>query len=162
MKITGIILWIIGVVILAVGGYLLVRERLFQQSAEQATAVATDNKQYTYTSSDNGVQHYYCTGFQFQTKDGRNISFKEDDSTDVSCADLDMPPDYQVGQQVPVYYDPRDPAGSVQIPKSVSLNYDSGAIVLAAGALCIVIGMGSFWFGLTRGRQNAAPKASRY
>ena len=116
MKIAGIILWIIAVVLLAVGGYMLVKEKLFLLGAQQATAVVTGNERHTYESSDYGTQHFYCSDFQVQTKDGASISFSEDDSTDVACTDLDMPPDYQIGQQVPVYYDPRDPAHTVQIP----------------------------------------------
>ncbi len=90
MKITGVILWIIGVVLLAVGGYMLVKEKLFLLTAQQATAIVTGNERYTHESSDYGTQHYYCSAFQFQTKDGRSISFSEDDSTDVSCTELEL------------------------------------------------------------------------
>ena len=77
MKIAGVILWIIGVVLLAVGGYLLVKEKLFLLSAQQATAIVTGNDRYTQESNEYGTQHYYCSDFQFQTKDGRSISFAE-------------------------------------------------------------------------------------
>ena len=157
MRIAGVILWIIGVVLLAVGGYMLVKEKLFLLTAQQATTIVTGNDRYTQESNEYGTQHYYCSAFQFQTKDGRSISFSEDDSTDVTCTDLDMPPDYQVGQQVPVYYDARDPANTVQISKSVSLNYDGGVIVLVVAFICVVAGLVLFWIGLMRSRRATAP-----
>ena len=156
MKIAGIILWIIAVVLLAAGGYMLVKEKLFLLGAQQATAVVTGNERHTYESSDYGTQHFYCSDFQVQTKDGASISFSEDDSTDVPCTDLDMPPDYQIGQQVPVYYDPRDPAHTVQIPRSMSLNYAGGVIVLVAAFICVVVELILFWIGLIRSRRAAA------
>ncbi|MGA7193100.1 MAG: DUF3592 domain-containing protein [Anaerolineales bacterium] len=162
MKIAGVILWIIGVALLAVGGYMLVKEKLFLFSSQQATAIVTGNERYTYESNENGTQHYYCSDFQFQTKDGRSISFREDDSTEVPCADLDMPPDYQTGQKVPVFYDARDPAHTVQIAKSVSLDYDGGVIVLVAAVICIVIGLVLFWIGLVRSRRAAASQSKTY
>jgi hypothetical protein len=160
MKITGVIFWIIGVVLLAVGGFLLVKEKLFLLNSPQAIATVTGNQRYTYESNDYGTQHYYCSAFQFQTQDGRSISFNEDDSTGVPCADLDMPPDYQPGQQVPIYYDPRDPANTVQIPKSVNLNYDGGVIVLVASFICIVVGLALFWIRWWRNTRSAISRVS--
>ena len=154
MKIAGIILWIIAAVLLTVGGYMLVKEKLFLLSAQQATAIVTGNERYTYEFNEYGTQHYYCSDFQFQTKDGRSISFSEDDLTNVPCTGLDMPPDYQTGQQVPVYYDSRDPAHTVQIPESVSLDYDGGVIVLVAAFICIVVELILFWIGFVRSRRG--------
>ncbi|MFZ1040522.1 MAG: DUF3592 domain-containing protein [Anaerolineales bacterium] len=159
MKIAGVILWIIGVVLLAVGGYLLVKEKLFLLSAQQATAIVTGNDRYTQESNEYGTQHYYCSDFQFQTKDGRSISFAESEggnANQADCGDLDAPPDYQLGQKVPVSYDARDPANSAQIPKAISLNYDGGVIVLVFAFICVVIGLVLFWIGLVRGRRATA------
>jgi Protein of unknown function (DUF3592) len=155
MKIAGVILWIIGVA-------LLVKEKLFLFSAQQATAIVTGNERYTQESNEYGTQHYYCSDFQFQTTDGTSISFSEDDSTEVPCADLDMPPDYQTGQKVPVFYDARDPVHTVQIAKSVSLDYDGGVIVLVAGVICIVVGLVLFWIGLVRSRRAATGQGKTY
>ena len=156
MKITGIIFWVIGIVLLAVGAYMLVREKLFLQSSDRATAVVTANERYTYTSNEYGVQHYYCSDFQFQAKNGQSISIKEsDDNGDQGgCAELDAPPDYQTGQQVPVYYDARDPANTAQIPKAVSLNYSGGEIVLVGAFIGIVIGLIFFGIGFARSRST--------
>ncbi len=148
--------------LLCVGGYMLVKEKLFLLSAQQATAIVTGNERYAYESNEYGTQHYYCSYFQFQTKDGRSISFNEDDSTDVPCTELDMPPDYQVGEQVPVYYDARDPAKTMQISKSVSLDYDGAVIVLVAAFICIVAGLVLFWIGLVRSRSSTAGEHKTY
>jgi len=161
MKIAGVIVSIIGVVLLGVGGYLFVKEKLFLLSAQQATATVTGSERYTYESSDYGTQHYYCSDFQFQTKDGRSISFSEDDSTDVTCTDLDMPPDYQTGQQVPVFYDARDPVHTAQISKSMSLIYDGAIIVLVVGVFLLLLGLGLFWIGWWWSTRSASSRASQ-
>ncbi|HEY9153117.1 MAG TPA: DUF3592 domain-containing protein [Anaerolineales bacterium] len=156
MKITGIIFWAIGIVLLGVGAYMVVREKLFLQSSEQATATVTGNQSYTYTSSDYGVQHYYYSEFQFETKAGQSISIRESDGNgnQGGCAELDAPPDYQTGQQVLVYYDPRNPTDTAQIPKAVSMNYYGGEIVLVIAFICIVIGLIFFGIGLPRSRST--------
>ena len=162
MKIAGVIVSIIGVVLLGVGGYLFIKEKLFLLSAQQATAIVIGNERSTYESNEYGTQHFYCSDFQFQTKDSRSISFNEVDLTDVPCTDLDMPPDYQVGQQVPVYYDLRDPAHTVQIPKSVILNYDGAVIVLVVGAFLLLLGLGLFWIGWWRSMKSATSRAGQW
>ncbi len=156
MKTTGLIMTALGILLLAVGGYLFAREQLFLRSADHALAVVTDNSVYTYTSNDYGVQHYYCSKFQFQTTDGQSVSLEESDSTNISCGDLDQPPDYQTGQQVPVYYDPRNPTESAQIPKSVKQSYDGTMIIAIGGILLLAIGLGLYWSGFLRGRGVAA------
>ncbi|MGB8213259.1 MAG: DUF3592 domain-containing protein [Anaerolineales bacterium] len=152
MKIAGIILGFIGVLALALGGTLFVKEQLFLQRAEPATAVVTENKLYTYTGQVNeyGVQHYYCSEFQFQTKDGRSISFEEP-----NCAQLEEPPDYQVGQKVAVVYDPNDPGDSVQMGQ---FSYSNAEAASGAGAFFVLLGLGLFWAGLLRGRKAAASR----
>ena len=156
MKIAGIIISIIGVALFALGGYLFIQEQLFLQRAESATAVVTSNKLYTYTGQVNeyGVQHYYCSEFQFQTNDGRKVSFEETD-----CAQLEEPPDYQVGQKIDVYYDPQDPDHSVQMEKD---RYSNTLAATVSGAFLIVVGLGLFWIGLWRGwRAAKAPNKNK-
>ena len=150
MKITGIILAILGLLLAGLGGYLFVKQQLFLQSAEPATAVVTSNKLYTYTGQVNeyGVQHYYCSEFQFQTRDGRSVSFEEP-----NCAQLESPPDYKVGQQVAVYYDPRDPANTVQMVKS---GFSDAAAATVTGAFFVLLGLVFFWIGRLRRRRAAS------
>lgn len=154
MKIAGFIIGIIGVMLLGLGGYLFVGEQLFLQRAELTTAVVTDNKLYTYTGQVNeyGVQHYYCSEFQFQTKDDRSVSFEE-----TKCAELESPPDYQIGQKVDVYYDPRDPGNTVQMRR---FDYSGAVAATVAGALFVLFGLGLFWIGLLRGWRAATSRAS--
>jgi hypothetical protein len=153
-KISAIIIATIGVLLLGWAGILFAQEQLFLQRAERASAAVTANTRYTYTGQINeyGVQHYYCSAFRFQTKDGREISFEENDEGGTPCADLDAPPDYQVGQQLPVYYDARDPLNSAQIPKEVQFSYKTVGVVAVGGALGVLIGLGLFWKDLLRRR----------
>ena len=158
MKSAGVILWIIGIVLLGVGGYMLIQEKLFLLNAERATAIVTGNDRYTYQPNEYGTQHYYCSEFQFQTRDGQSISIQESDGNgnQGGCGDLDAPPDYQTGQQVPVYYDPGDPTNTAQTPKAVKIDYDGGVIVLVAALICIVVGLVLFWIGLAGSRRASA------
>ncbi len=156
MKIAGMILAIIGVLLLGLGGYLFVKERLFLQNAEQTTAVVTGNERYTYESNDYGTQHYYCSEFQFQTREGQRISFKESDDSNTICGSLDFPPDFQEGEQVAAYYDPQDPVHSVQIPKSIRQNYNGVGVLVVLGTIALLGGLALFWSGILRGRRPAS------
>jgi hypothetical protein len=149
MKITGIIIGLVGLVLLALGGYLFVKERLFLQTAEPTLAVVTENKRYTYTGQVNeyGVQHYYCSEFRFQTKNNQKVSFEEP-----GCAELDSPPDYKIGQTVEVVYDPADPGNTVQL-RSEEFFYAQSVSV--AGALVVLLGTVLFWAGLLRRNKGA-------
>ena len=150
MKIAGVIVAFIGILLVGLGAYLFVKQQLFLRSAKQATAMVTYNKLYTYTGQVNeyGVQHYYCSEFQFQTRAGRTVSFEE-----THCAELESPPDYQVGQKVAVYYDPRDPANTVQMAKP---SYSDAAAAAVTGAFFVLLGLAFFWAGLLRRRRIAA------
>jgi hypothetical protein len=149
MKIAGIIIGFIGVLLAGLGAYLFVMEQLFLQKAELTTAEVTNNKLYDYTGQVNeyGVQHYYCSEFQFQTRAGQSVSFEE-----TKCAELESPPDYQVGQKITVYYDPHDPANTVQMLKP---NFSDTAAAAVTGAFFVLLGLVLFWIGLLRGRRIA-------
>ena len=163
MKIAGVILWIIAVVLLCVGGFLILAtygNKSTMQTDEQATAVVTGNERHAYYGNYNeqGIQYYYCAEFQFQTREGRTISIKQADSTDLPCASsVSESPDYKVGQQVPVYYDPSDPAHTVQIAADVKNGYTAavviGVIVLILTILCVVVGSALFVMGSARSRR---------
>ena len=150
MKIAGFIIVFIGILLAGLGAYLFIKEQLFLRSAEQAMAMVTYNKRYTYTGQVNeyGVQHYYCSEFQFQTRAGRTVSFEE-----TNCAQLESPPDYQVGQKVAAYYDPRDPANTVQMARP---SYSDAAAAAVTGAFLVLLGLAFFWVGLLRHRRAAA------
>jgi hypothetical protein len=147
MKRTSVILIAIGLILLGVAAYLLVREAAFLQGAQRASALVTGNQQYAYTGNYNeyGLQHYYCSSFRFQTGDGRTVDFKQASGSSSDCGSLDRPPDYQVGQHVQVYYDSSDPAGTVQLPGDVKLAYSGIAILAVAGTICALLGLVLFW-----------------
>lgn len=145
MKNIGVIFFLIGIILIGLGGYIFVREQLFIQTAEQAIAVVTGNESVMYTGTDvneMGIQQYFCSAFQFQTRDGQTISFKETQGklNQASCANLGTLPDYEIGQDVPVYYDPRDPSNSAQIPKLVKKYYSLAAAFAVAGVLLVLLG----------------------
>jgi hypothetical protein len=163
MKIAGVILWIITIVLLCVEGFLFVATydyRITKQNDEQTTALVTGNERHPYYGNYNeqGIQYYYCAKFKFQTQDGRTISVKQDDSTDFPCSSyVSDSPNYQVGQQVPVYYDPSDPAHTVQIAADVN-NANTAAVVIGVIVfifiiLCAVVGSVLFVMGLAKSRQ---------
>ena len=165
MKITGGVIGIISVVLLGLGiilcgmsGYFIIREQHFLQTAEQTTAVVTDNKLYNYTGNynDYGVQHYYCSEFQFQTKSGQSVLFEEKND----CGQLDSPPNYQVGQKVAIYYDPQNPADTVQMQGDRTSAAIAEAVAGAIGALFVLVGLGMLWFGLWVRRKAAASRAA--
>lgn len=158
MKIAGILLGMIGILLFGFGGVLLLREVLYLQRAELTTATVTGNQRYTYTGQVNeyGVQHYYCSQFQFQTKDGRTVSYEE---TDTQCTELDMPPHYQVGEKVELYYDPRHPGSGVQI-HSFREQYRDALAALIAGGLFMLMGLLFFVVGWLRGRKAVISRAS--
>jgi len=149
-------LCLLGLVLIGVGGYLFLQEQSFLQGAQKATAVVTGNESYSYTGDyqDMGTQHYYCSEFQFQASNGETVTFQEADGRGAGCAELDQPPDYQVGQKVVVYYDQSDPAGTAQDPKTVDFPYTTVKLLVGAGVICfllVIAGFGARILGQKRG-----------
>jgi Protein of unknown function (DUF3592) len=150
-------LCLLGLVLIGLGGYVFLQEQLFLQGAQKATAVVTGNDSYSYTGDyqDMGTQHYYCSEFQFQASNGETVTFQEDDGRGAGCGDLDQPPDYQVGQEVVVYYDQNDPAGTAQDPKSVDLPYTTVKLLVGAGVLCFLLVIGGFGVRVLRQKRGS-------
>ena len=75
------------------------RYAAFPSKSRTTTAVVTENIWHIYTGQVNEycVQNYYWAEFQFQTKDGRSVTFEE-----TNCGELNSPPNYQIGQKVDV------------------------------------------------------------
>jgi Protein of unknown function (DUF3592) len=162
MKNSRVIVGIIGIVLLCCGGigaigaiWAINNTRNISQNDEQAIAVVTGNEEH-HTQSN----FYYCAEFQFQTKEGQTISFKQDDSTNVPCSGAaSASPDYKIGQQVPVYYDPHDPAHTAQLVAWVKNEYITalviGVPILIVAILCIIGGLVLFVKGLAKSRRDA-------
>ncbi len=161
MKFTGTILVVIGILLIGLGGTIFIREQVFIRTAEQAVAVVTGNESVNYTGNINtmGIQQYYCSVFQFQTRGGQTISFKETEGrlNSTGCGDLNSAPDYKIGQEVPVYYDPRDPANTAQIPKLVKKYYTWALTITLIGLLQAAIGI----FFLREHEQNRKREAAK-
>jgi len=161
MKIVGNILAGISIVLLALGGFIFAREQFFVHAAEQTVAVVTGNESVNYTGNINemGIQHYYCSVFQFQDRSSQVISFKETEGrlNSTGCGDLNSTPDYKVGEEVPVYYDLRDPVNTVQTPKLVKKYYTWALTITLIGLL--VGGIGVFF--LREDEQNREREAAR-
>ncbi|HTX91858.1 MAG TPA: DUF3592 domain-containing protein [Anaerolineales bacterium] len=157
MKISALVFAVIGVLLLGLGGFLGLREQNFLRSAEQASAVVTENIQYTYTGQVNeyGVQHYFCSKFQLQTRAGQTFTYEENDA---DCADLDSPPHYQVGQRVTLYFDPSDPVKTLQTPTMVDIDFKGAELVAGAGVLSTLLGLGLFLIGRFRRSQAASSR----
>jgi len=138
MKITGVILWIVGILTLCVGAALILAQYSQKNSTkndEQATAVVTGIEHSQYYSEENASEEdSYCAEFTFQSKEGQTISFKQGSISD-SCTD---PSDYTVGEQVPVYYDPHDPAGTATLAKGED-RFESFLVVMGSISICIAV-----------------------
>ncbi len=141
MKITGIILWIIAVVMLCLGCG-LIQVKSSDQSYEKSTAVVTGIESTTYYSDDyqRNVTEY-CVKFTYKTQEGQSVSF-EQGKFGGPCKINST--DYKVGEHVPVYYDPSNPSTSAELTgtrNGEEMAETIGAYCLIALAiLCIVIG----------------------
>ena len=107
------------------------------------TLSANESVNYTGNINEMGIQHYYCSVFQFQASDGQSVSFKEAEGklNKAKCGDLNSAPHYQIGEEVPVYYDPRNPANTVQVPKLVKKYYSYALMFALIGLLLLVLGI---------------------
>ncbi|MFZ1041113.1 MAG: DUF3592 domain-containing protein [Anaerolineales bacterium] len=133
LLIGGIVVLIVGIFMTFAGVGQWMNARNAKQNYEQATAVVTGNERHAYYGNYNeqGIQYYYCAEFQFQTKEGQTISVKEDDSTNLTCSGQ-----YQVGKQVPIYYDPHDPAHTMLAD---DMDNSTGTVIaFILGALCVM------------------------
>jgi hypothetical protein len=146
--ITALVIFVlIGFALLGLGVYLLHNETAYLQKAERTTAVVTDNKLYPYAGQYSQDYTYYCSEFQFRTKDGQDVTVEENNG----CGKLDGPPDYQIGQKVDLYYDPQDP-GNFQIPDFTG-QYSAAVAATVAGGLFVLVGLGIFWIGMLARRK---------
>ena len=165
MKIAGVILGIIGIMFLCMGGlFILVKysKGVSLQNDEQATAVVTGiEHSHYYSQEDDREVDSYCAEFTFKTKEGQTISFKQG-SIDNACT-IDSN-DYQVGEQVPVYYDPSNPANTAALTKGED-RFESVLAIMAIifiplAILFIVLGVGLFVMGLVKSRRGATASTS--
>jgi len=160
LLIGGIVVLIVGIFMTSAGVDQWKNARNAKQNYEQATAVVTGNERQAYYGNYNeqGIQYYYCAEFQFQTKEGQTISVKQADSTDLPCSgSVSDSPDHPIGQQVPIYYDPHDPAHTM-LAEDVNgghvIGVALGAIILIVGISMIVGSLVPFVINLVRRMRN--------
>jgi hypothetical protein len=86
----------IGVILLAIAGIIYVRERAFLSRAQTAMGTVVDLD----LSSDSDGASSFCPVIEFTTEAGEPVRYYGN-----VCSN---PPDYNVGEQVEVLYDPQD------------------------------------------------------
>ena len=127
---------ILGLIFIAVGAEGGRADQNAKQNYVQGTAVVTGNESHPYKQ-----YYYYCAEFKFQTRDGQTISVKQADSTDFPCAsNVSDSPYYQVGKQVPIYYDPHDPAHTVLLAEDVDGGNGGNIAAVVIGVIMLIIG----------------------
>jgi hypothetical protein len=97
MKIFVLVFGGIGLILLAIAGYVYYQEQSFLGRAELATGTVSD---FTISTETDGTGRTYCPKIDFTTKDGQQVLYYAN-----VCS---SPPAYEVGQQVEVYYDPHN------------------------------------------------------
>ncbi len=135
MKISALICLAIGAIFLALAAYFFSQERAFLQRAEQLTGTVTDNSASTSYQNEHYITDY-CPVVDFRTQEGQNVEYTSD-----ACQD---PPDYEVGQKVTIYYDPKDP-NATQMPDKYGGQYAGVFIPGIMGIVLLLIGLGLYW-----------------
>jgi hypothetical protein len=131
MKLFAMIFGGVGLILLAIGGYLYLKEATFLQHSEQVIGrVSKLNHFHDFDTGDS-----YCPLVEFTTQAGQQITY----DTGI-CSD---PPDYKQGQQVKVYYDPQKPQDA-QLP-GLWGQYGAVIILFLIGVPFSLIGVWMFF-----------------
>ena len=134
-----------GVAVFVYGGLRYLEEQSFLSRSESATARVTGNHM---RGSSGKVE--FCPDLRFTTKDGQTIVFSGGER---DCA---YHVKYEVGQEVKVYYDPRDPTHA----QVGSFAAASGDLVAGIFLGALLIGLGLLVALLLKSRWRA-PAAAR-
>ena len=123
----------IGIVMLVIGAFLLIREKAFLSNDLSATATVT-SLAADLDSSGNPVK---CPVVNFTAANGQAVSY---DASDF-CAN---PPRYQVGQTIQVLYDPQNP-NNVQFSGFVG-EFGVGMLFTFLGLLFFLFGVWAYFW----------------
>jgi hypothetical protein len=116
-----------GIAAFIYGGTRYLEEQRFLSHSESATARVIRN----HIRGRSGKLEY-CPDLEFTTKEGQSIAFS---GSDLDCA---YSAKYKAGQEVKVFYDPRDPKNA-QVESFAAKSGD----LLAGGVLCtLLVGIG--------------------
>lgn len=126
----------IGLILLAIAGYVYWREQTFLTSAETVTGTVVNLDMSS--SSEGGTT--FCPIIEFTTKAGEDVRYFGN-----VCSN---PPDYEIGDQVEVYYDPQD-IGHVQM-KSFWSQYVGVLVLSCIGLPFFLLGLWGVFMGRSK------------
>ena len=126
-----------------------VQEVIFLHSAEQAMGTVTDIGAST-SYQDQQYLTDYCPVIDFQTKAGRAVKYDSQ-----VCSNK---PEYKLGQQVMIYYDPRNPTNS-QMQNWID-EYSSVVGPIIIGLISAFIGGLVFLASMQKEKEALRDKAS--
>ncbi len=135
----------LGIIMLAIGGFFLIREKAFLSNDLSTTATVTSLAS-DLDSSGNPVK---CPVVNFTAASGQAVYY---DASDF-CAN---PPRYQVGQAIKVLYDPQNP-NNVQFSGFVG-EFGEGILFTFFGLLFFLFGI---WIILLGAENEASRHAAR-
>jgi hypothetical protein len=138
--ILGGVFGLVGVVLLAAAVVLALTTRNFLASAARAEGTVIDLREET--DLKNGRTHtFWKPVVEFTTADGRRLSFQDNTGS--------SPPAYEVGERVPVAYDPDNPSHA---RLATSETYLASWILGGLGLLFTAFGVGLFvvWWRTAR------------
>ena len=123
----------LGIIMLAIGAFLLIREKAFLSNDLSATATVTSLAS-GLDSSGNPVK---CPVVNFTAANGQAVYY---DASDF-CAN---PPRYQIGQTIQVLYDPQNP-NNVQFSGFVG-EFGEGILFTFLGLLFFLFGVWAYFW----------------
>jgi Protein of unknown function (DUF3592) len=135
----------IGIIMLAIGAFLLVREMAFLSNDLSATATVTSLAS-DLDSSGNPVK---CPVVNFTAANGQAVYY---DASDF-CAN---PPRYQVGQTIQVLYDPQNPK-DVQFSGFVG-EFGEGILFAFLGLLFFLFGISAYFWARKMMQSGTQPE----
>jgi len=121
--IIGIVFGLVGLLLVAIGGFLLIRTRIFISKAQEVKGTVI-RMVYSHSSEGGGG---YSPVYQFRTLTGQTIEVADNLSSN--------PPMFREGQIVDVLYDPENP-NNARIKKWMNLYF----VPLLLGGLGAVFG----------------------
>jgi Protein of unknown function (DUF3592) len=135
----------LGIILLAIGAFLLIREKAFLSNDLLATATVTSLAS-DLDSSGNPVK---CPVVNFTAANGQAVDY---DASDF-CAN---PPRYQVGQTIQVLYDPQNP-NNVQFSGFVG-EFGEGFLFTFLGLLFFLFGVWIYFWARKMRQAGTRPE----
>jgi hypothetical protein len=104
MKLLGLIFSSVGTILLSVSAFLFIHEKQFIEHAQTTSGKVIElGRSVSSNSNSRGSITYYPV-VEFTTADGKRVVFSSNFSSN--------PPEFEVGEEVEVYYEPEKPSGA--------------------------------------------------